>query len=296
MSYLLFLGAYGAVVGIVFAVSAGFFFRNRGLARLNEFTALVGACEVGGAILALALMARLVDRRPLSTIGFPLSRAVQEFAAGVLIGALIFLAAVALLVFLGFEEFVPHAGTLSAAALLVSVPNLIFAAASEEILTRGYAFQELWRNFSAWVALIVTSMLFLLMHSQVFAGPGRLILATNIFAGGLLFAFAYMRSGALWLPIGIHFAWNFMQGPVLGIPVTGIKMDAGWHPLRAGGPVVWTGGTLGVEGGYACLFGLALGAAIIFFVFRRDAGGRDALCHPLLPRRGRRRWLEPAGG
>ena len=52
----------------------------------------------------------------------------------------------------------------------------------------------------------------------------------------IMLGIAYLRSGALWLPIGIHFGWNALQGPVLGISVTGMDLGHSWHAFAIDGP------------------------------------------------------------
>ena len=80
---------------------------------------------------------------------------------------------------------------------------------------------------------------------------------------GIPLAAAYLRTRALWMPIGIHFAWNFLQGFTLGLPVSGIALPDALVTARVHGAVWLTGGDYGPEGGL-----LASGAivAVTFYM------------------------------
>jgi hypothetical protein len=70
----------------------------------------------------------------------------------------------------------------------------------------------------------------------------------NIALAGVAFALAYRATGSLWLPIAYHFMWNYAQGPLLGLPVSGMTFHALAEASPAG-PPLWTGGAFGAEGG-----------------------------------------------
>jgi len=81
---------------------------------------------------------------------------------------------------------------------------------------------------------------------------------------------AWGRTHARWLPIGIHLGWNALQGPVLGINVTGADIGLGyWRVFAFSGDPLITGGELGVEGGLAGLVGPLLGLGLVALLIRR---------------------------
>ena len=117
---------------------------------------------------------------------------------------------------------------------------------SEELDARGYILQNLTEGIGFWAAVVVSSLFFAAQHLlNAGANPGALV-GTGLF--GILAALAYRATGQLWMPIGMHAAWNFLEGPVLGYLVSGIDMG-GLFALRATGPDWLTGGTFGPEGG-----------------------------------------------
>lgn len=124
--------------------------------------------------------------------------------------------------------------------LAVFVP----AAIHEEILFRGYVFQRI-RRWSRAAAIGVTSILFSALH----AGNGGVtaIAFVNLALAGVLLAFAYERFGRLWFPIGIHFVWNVLSGPVLGYEVSGYASARTMLRTVGAGPAWATGAAFGIE-------------------------------------------------
>ncbi|HXI13285.1 MAG TPA: CPBP family intramembrane glutamic endopeptidase [Thermoanaerobaculia bacterium] len=135
------------------------------------------------------------------------------------------------------------------AALIASF--FLPAALHEEILFRGYLLQKLltWRRDAA---LCISSFLFTAAH----AGNDNLtaIAILNIFLAGLLLGLAYLLYRRLWLPLGIHFGWNVMSGPLLGYRVSGMPVSDTMYRADLTGPSWLSGGTFGVEGSVMMTF------------------------------------------
>ena len=147
--------------------------------------------------------------------------------------------------------------------LLTSLPIFVIAAAGEEAIFRGYPLQTMARSQLAWVAVIITSVIFSYGHlGNPNAVPGFTFANTAI--AGVWLAVAYLKTRNLWFPLGVHWAWNWAMGAVLGLPVSGIERITPEPLLRATdiGPAWLTGGLYGIEGGAACT--IALLASTIF--------------------------------
>jgi membrane protease YdiL (CAAX protease family) len=144
--------------------------------------------------------------------------------------------------------------------LVVSGGIFLLGAAAEEMLFRGYPFQTLMRSWPLWVALIPVSVFFALVHlANPNVAPGFTFVNTVL--AGVWLGVAYWRTRSLWFPLGLHFGWNWVQGAILGSPVSGIKSIAP-HPLLRfaadAGPAWVGGGDYGIEGGAACTLALVL--------------------------------------
>jgi hypothetical protein len=145
----------------------------------------------------------------------------------------------------------------------------------EETIYRGYFFQTIETRWGSDSAFATTMVVFGLMHlatpipnlNEVLKLVGALSIAVE---AGILFAAAYLLTRRLWMPIGLHWAWNFFQGPVFGAPVTGSSFGPSVIEGHISGPIWATGGTFGPEAGIpALLVGAAYGIALLIVAIRR---------------------------
>ena len=145
----------------------------------------------------------------------------------------------------------------------------VLLAAAEEVAFRGYPLQTLLRSHSILFAALPGSLLFAAVHLANPNVPRDYRLAfmfTNTALAGVWLAVAYWRTRTLWLPLGIHWAWNWALGSVVGLPVSGITTLNRAPLLRAtdAGPEWLTGGAYGIEGGAACTFALIVSTVFVW--------------------------------
>lgn len=136
---------------------------------------------------------------------------------------------------------------------------LMFGAAGEEMLFRGYGFQVLVAALGPFATILPVSVLFALAH----AGNQNVTVLglVNTFGWGVLLGWAFVRSGDLWLPIGLHFGWNWVL-PLLGVNLSGFTMRmTGYAVAWKAGPF-WSGGDYGPEGGI-----LTCGILVLMFLY-----------------------------
>ena len=151
-------------------------------------------------------------------------------------------------------------GTTPAAALpyVVAMTALLsISAMTEEVLFRGYAFQRLVEGSGGPVAVAISSLVFGGLHA---GNPHatRLSILNTMLAGALL-ALAYLKTRALWLPIGFHFSWNWTL-LVLGHPVSGLEVaPMPWRATPASELIWLHGGSYGPEGGVVATAALFVG-------------------------------------
>ena len=164
-------------------------------------------------------------------------------------------------------EFNQTAGS-SAILLTLGVSFLIFAvaAAFEEALFRGYMLQTFSRAGLAWMAIGLTSVFFASAHLE--NANSNWISTLNTALAGVWFGIAYLKTRDLWFPFGLHLMWNWMQGAVFGIEVSGLKEMTTAPLMREtdSGPAWLTGGDYGIEGGIACFIALIFSIALIYLL------------------------------
>ena len=122
----------------------------------------------------------------------------------------------------------------------------------EEIIFRSFFINGLrLRLKSTTLILIISAIFFSLVHW--FNDGSTVLSALSAFIGGLMYAYAFIKTDKLWLPLGLHFSWNFFQGFVYGFPVSGYVFE-GIFEVNISGPELWTGGAYGPEGGLIGIF------------------------------------------
>src|SRR5205085_4430420 len=122
---------------------------------------------------------------------------------------------------------------------------LVVAAAFEEIVFRGYAFQTLLRDVPAWLPIILLSLLFGLAH---WSNPSRTTFSTiNTMLAGIWLAVAYLKTRSLWFTTALHFSWNWTMGLFFGLPVSGLPLRPSLLTANSEAPLWLTGGSYGCE-------------------------------------------------
>ena len=212
--------------------------------RAQLYADIVGAVAI---LAATWVMTRFVDRRPFRTIGLAPKNAPRDLAAGLAVGIGWLAVSVGSLWAAGWVSLEVPVG-LSGSLLLVPATSVFFNVLTQQLLLCGYILQTIQSRASFRVALLVSAALFSAYHAGVFQGAW--LPAVNVFAAGVLFCLAYRITGNLWFPVAIHFAWNLLLGPVLGLTVSGTgQLGLGWRVFAVEGPPLFTGGAFGLEGG-----------------------------------------------
>jgi hypothetical protein len=193
-----------------------------------------------------------LEERPLVSIGLqPDRRRALEFVAGVVLGGAVMGGAALLARAMGgfhWERAGSPWGLAKGGLLFLAV------ACNEELIFRGYTFQRCREGLGAWPALLLMGAQFAACHwgNPGMAGSARLWASLNIALAGVLLGLAFLRTGSLALPVGLHLGWNWTQGSLLGFGVSGMGMVGCWKVVLTGGRQWITGGTFGLEAGLPC--------------------------------------------
>jgi len=166
----------------------------------------------------------------------------RRVAVGIVLGAVLFSVVFA---FLALGGYVQHLKFGAFTGLPEQLATSFAAAVGEELVFRGAVFRITDERLGTAAALLISSILFGLLHA---ANPGATPVSTVAIAveAGALLGVAYSASGSLWLPMGLHFGWNFTEGGVFGTAVSG-GQSHGLIESVLSGPTLMTGGTFGPE-------------------------------------------------
>jgi membrane protease YdiL (CAAX protease family) len=222
--------------------------------------------EVTGAmtiLIAAWVMRRFVDKRPFTSLGFTPDHIARDSLIGLAIGLGMMALSVAVLWFAGWA--VPQASVPFSSSVLALVGvAMLFNTVTQEVLVRGYIQQTLQSGFGRVLGVVISAFIFMLLHLGAIKGAP--LPALNLFAAGILLGVAYVVTNNLWLPVALHFGWNFLQGPVLGLTVSGQSVDSGWRVFRLSGPALFTGGAFGMEGGLIATATTVLGIVTLLLL------------------------------
>lgn len=212
---------------------------------------------------AYLLLVKGVERRPLAELA-P-RRLLPQGLSGALFGLLLFSAVVATLWLLGSYRVTgsnPDAAWVNA-LLVVGLG----AGIGEEIIARGVIFRIVEEGLGSWWALLISALFFGAAH---IANPGATLWSSAAIAieAGLLFGMLYHVTRSLAACMGLHAAWNFAQGTIYGIPVSGSDAD-GWLISSRSGPDWLSGGAFGAEASVVALVLCSLCTLGLLVVARR---------------------------
>ncbi len=227
---------------------------------------------------------RYIDRRDLASLGMrrPERRWTASVWAGLALGIVPLATLTGILIAAGELTGSIHSISGTVLFLLCTLP---FAAFTEELVARGYVLQNLVEVRRPILGVIISSVLFWLFHSINPGAWATPIISVNLFLAGILLALAYLLSGNIWFPTALHFGWNACQGPIFGLPISGVDIG-GWIDLQpvSNASVLLTGGPFGLEGSLsATVLEVVLIAVLATLLYRRrhenskpaDSNGED---------------------
>jgi membrane protease YdiL (CAAX protease family) len=157
--------------------------------------------------------------------------------------------------------------------ILLDLTILAIAALAEEVAFRSYPFQRLIDAIGPGLATLVMCLLFGVVHLHNPDASAGSTLVTML--AGWLLALAYLRTRALWVSWGFHFAWNASMAILFGLPVSGITNFSPVIMTNAGGPDWLTGGNYGPEGSLIAILVL-LALLVVMVKATRDLKHRYA--------------------
>ncbi|MBK6721709.1 MAG: CPBP family intramembrane metalloprotease [Acidobacteria bacterium] len=229
----------------------------------NGIVSIIPALFVGWAC------GKKLESLPISALGASFTTGwLRHLLIGVGLGSVTLIIAVLIALAGGLRFSINH--EISLQPLLIGLATsflvLAVAAAFEEVLFRGYIFQTLVRSDLAWLAIVLTSVGFGFAH---FYNPTASVFSiANTMLAGVWFGLAYLKTRDLWFVWGLHFAWNWVQGAVFGIEISGLRNLTPVSILTEidPGPAWLTGQSYGLEGGIACTIAIIISIGLIYLL------------------------------
>lgn len=220
--------------------------------------------SIGFVWTAYKLVIRHLGEHPRDDLA--LDEAPKGLGLGVVFGFLLFTLVVGVAAIADVYNIIGEGGTGALVSALIAMA--ILPGFMEEVLFRGILFRWLEEFGGSWVALALTSALFGLGH--IF-NPGASALSSFAIAleAGVLLGGIYMVTRNLWAAIGLHAAWNFTQGWIFDVPVSGID-QSGLVEAQLSGPALLSGGTFGLEASViAMVIATTAGVALVVLAARQ---------------------------
>ncbi|MEU1755585.1 CPBP family intramembrane glutamic endopeptidase [Micromonospora matsumotoense] len=227
-------------------------------------TLALGMVTAVAALLVYGWVVRRTERREVTELAW--AGAGPRIVRGTLIGFAMFAAVIVTIAVLGGY----HVHGMGSVTGVVGLFGFMAAAAvTEELLFRGLLFRLVEERLGTWFSLLLTGVLFGLIH---LANPDASLWGATAVAveAGFMLAACYAATRTLWVPIGLHFGWNFAAAGIFSVVVSGNGESTGLLDATMSGPTLLSGGDFGPEASlYTVLAGLTLTVVFLGLAHRR---------------------------
>lgn len=258
---------------MIAVILTGLFFNivdwiRNALSMSGPTTAIVGSLiDFTVVTSAIFLARRFADKRSFTSLGFHINKQTGlDLLVGFAIPLILFLIIYLIEYSMGWLTFNSFAWEAESPSIIISqifqnFVRYIFVAWNEELIYRGYIMQSLASGFNLTWGILISSIYFGIEHLSNPNSNGMAV--AGIFLAGLFLAYGFLRTGQLWLPIGLHLGWNFFESAVFGFPVSGYDRP-GLLNITVSGPEFWTGGAFGPEAGFIILPINLIGVILVY--------------------------------
>ncbi|WP_232734652.1 CPBP family intramembrane glutamic endopeptidase [Polaribacter sp. ALD11] len=212
ISYFIIVGIFQYVGGLI----AGVDFTDLKFKETSIQQLIISCFDLVGTFFVIWLFMKFVEKKDFIKLGFQTENRFKEFIFGIILGLIIMVTGYLFLIY--SKEIFFLKVNFNFRELIMSIILFTIVAIVEETLLRGYILRTLMSSFNKYIALIVSSILFSLMHS--FNPNVDLFSLFNLFLAGIVLGLSYIHTKNLWFPIAMHLSWNLFQ-TLLGFNVSG---------------------------------------------------------------------------
>ncbi len=235
----------------------------------SVFISLLGILQNIAVIISVIVFWKVFDKKPFKDMGLSTFKSgYRDFIYGLVLGAVTISVVFFVFLFSGqisvVNDFLkPNFSWM----LLLNLVLMIFVGFGEEMFSRGYCMSVLKKS-NVILIFVVPNLIFALLH--ILNNEFSFIPLINIFLVGVLFSFMFNRRGNIWMPIGYHITWNYFQGSIFGLPVSGNDIS-GLYTSKLLSENVFNGGGFGPEGGLIVTLIMAVSIALFYLLSRKKS-------------------------
>lgn len=240
ISYLIIVGIFQFVGSLITGVD----FTDLEYQETSIQQLIISVFDLVGTFLVTWIFIKFVEKKHFIDLGFQTKNRFKEFTSGITIGLVIMIIGYLLLIY--FKEIFFLKVNFDLKELIISIILFTIVAIVEETLLRGYILRNLMSSFNKYIALIISSILFSLIHS--FNPNVDLFSLFNLFLAGILLGLSYIHTKNLWFPIALHLSWNLFQ-TLFGFNVSG-QDTYSIIEFKINEANLTNGGAFGFEGSY----------------------------------------------
>ena len=225
-------------------------------------------------LVAFILFMKFAEGRSFAAMGFIPRTALRSILFGLLAGVCAFSVSVGLTVLISGGHF-GWAGTMTPGFFVYAFFGILIAASAEEVNGRSYIFLSVSRNFPDWVAALTSGLFFGAIH---LTNTGFTVLSTiNSALIGIVFCFIVLLAEDVWFVCAAHATWNFAQGFIFGLPVSGNDVGGSFFTTTfTTDNELLSGGVYGIESNIitTCLFLIVI--AVLLVLLKKKAAKQAA--------------------
>ena len=159
--------------------------------------------------------------------------------------------------------------------LLLLLVGYMIQSAAEEVMCRGFLMGALREKVPAWLAVLISSTAFAFPHlSSIMGMEAKYIVVAilNLYLVAILFSLLVLRRGNLWISCGLHFAWNYVLGGIMGLMVSGGDGAAfGLFLFKVENGTLLNGGTYGIEASVITTVVLGMVLAVMLLLMHKKS-------------------------
>ena len=243
--HVVFLALLLGLTGLYYFVRGeieGTGFRPRSYAEIPINQMMMAMVTFVAAFLAVLLLVRFIDKRSLTDM-LKTRFNLKQFGYGSFLGAGMIILVTIILV--SMHQVGLGRGNFHAQSMMYLLLFYLFVALYEEFLYRGYLLGYYTKQMPVYLAVVLIALVFALVHMS--NKNFNAIALVNITLVGVILGLIRIRGNSIWAPIGLHFLWNFFQGPVFGFSISGSPRTHGIYMIWLHGNEHLTGDTFGPE-------------------------------------------------